>query len=405
MKTRVLFVDDEPKVLEGLRRMLRGMRHEWDMDFVTSGADALERFDNQSFDIVVSDFRMPGMNGAQLLSKLQDVDPDSIRIVLSGMTKRESILRLVGPAHQYLSKPCTAEMLKSTIKHALELREVVTNENIRRVVSQIGALPSLPSFYSELMEEMQSEDASIKRIGEIMSSDVGMTAKVLQLVNSAYFGLPRHVASPADAVILLGMETIMALVLSVQVFSQFAQDQIKAFSLDQLMVHSIETGTLAKAIAAEGGLEKTDRDFALLAGLLHDCGKLLLAANFSKDYDSALELRANEGIGLTEAEQEIFGCSHAEIGGALLGIWGISDPIVEAVALHHRPNSTPDPSFSPLTAVHVANGLEHENGEGGTSHSSPFFDMKYLTQLQITDRLQDWRELMRRIVNNEHTNN
>ena len=404
MKTRILFVDDEPHVLRGIQRMLFDMDDEWSMDFVTSGEEALKILDNDSFDVVVSDLRMPGMSGEQLLRTIQERHPNMIRIVLSGHSKRESIIRLIGPAHQYLTKPCDAEDLKSSVKRSRILRDVVATKTIKRIVSQIESLPSVPSLYFELAKELQSENASMKRVGEIISRDVGMTAEVLKLVNSSYFGLPRHVASPADAAMLLGLDTIVALVFSVQVFSHFDQNKVKAFSIDGFTLHSMKIGTLAKAIAAEEKLEKRQIDYSLLAGLLHDSGKVLLATALSEQYESVLGLMASEGIGLTEAERKILGATHAEIGAALLGIWGLSDPIIEAVALHHTPNSTLDYRFGPLTAVHVANGLEHENGEAKTSDVSSNFDLDYLTQLHVIDRLPAWRELSRRILNNERTN-
>jgi len=113
-KKRVLFVDDEPRILDGRRRMLRSMRHEWKMSFAETGQEALAILANQPFDVVVVDMRMPGMDGVQLLSEVRKRH-QIIRIVLSGTADREAILRAVGLAHQYLSKPCDAETLKSVL--------------------------------------------------------------------------------------------------------------------------------------------------------------------------------------------------------------------------------------------------------------------------------------------------
>jgi HD-like signal output (HDOD) protein len=403
MKTRILFVDDEEHVLKGLQRMLFDMDNEWSMRFVTSGEEALKILDTDSFDVAVCDLRMPGMTGEQLLRAIQERHPEIIRFVLSGQSKQEDIIRMVGPAHQYLSKPCDAEELKATVARSCALRGVVATEAINRIVSQIESLPSLPSMYFELTKELQSAVASIRRVGDIISRDVGMTAKILKLVNSSYFGLPRHVDTPASAAMLLGLDTIIALVFSVQAFSQFGQNKVKAFSIDDFTWHSIEIGTLAKAIATEEKWEKQQIDHSHLAGLLHDCGKLLLATTLSEQYESALGLMAKEGIGLTEAERKTFGATHAEVGAALLGIWGLPDPIIEAVALHHTPNSTLDYRFGPLTAVHAANGLNHENGEIKKSDSSSNLDLDYLTQLHAIDRLSAWRELSRGAHGNERT--
>jgi len=221
-KKRVLFVDDEPRILDGLKRMLRHMRDEWEMSFVESGEAALKVLESARFDVVVSDMRMPGMDGAELLTRVMERYPQIVRIVLSGHADKEMILKTVRPAHQYLSKPCDPEKLRSTVARASALRGLLADELLKQLVSQMSTLPSAPSLYNEVMNELRSGEGSVQRVGEIVSKDVGMTAKILQVVNSAFFGVPRHVESPAQAVSLLGLETIKALALSAQVFSQGA---------------------------------------------------------------------------------------------------------------------------------------------------------------------------------------
>ena len=105
-KTRILFVDDEPLVLQGLQRMLRPMRNEWEMAFVESGRRALEEMATLPFQVVVSDMRMPGMNGAQFLSHVQELYPRTVRLILSGHADKDLIMKCVGTAHQFLAKPC-----------------------------------------------------------------------------------------------------------------------------------------------------------------------------------------------------------------------------------------------------------------------------------------------------------
>ena len=221
MKKRILFVDDEPKILEGLQRTLRSMRQEWEMQFAGSGQEALECLSKEPFDVVVSDMRMPGMDGAQLLKEVMRLYPQIARIILSGHSDQEIVLKSVRIAHQYLAKPCEAETLKSVVTRTCALRELLADDAVRRMVSNMDSIPSLPSLYAEIMEEIQSPNASIQRVGKIISKDMGMTTKILQLVNSAFFGLRRHVSSPSQAVSLLGLDTIRALVLSVHIFTHF----------------------------------------------------------------------------------------------------------------------------------------------------------------------------------------
>ncbi len=262
--------------------MLRSMRHEWEMSFAENGAQALQILGERPFDVIVSDMRMPGMDGAELLKRVMERFPQIVRIILSGQSEQESIIRAMSCTHQFLSKPCDPELLKATVSRAFALRDLLANETLKQLVLQIQSLPSLPSIYVELTEALQSPDASTKQIAEIISKDVAMTAKILQLVNSAFFGLRERVSNPAQATTLLGLETIRALALSVNVFCQFDEKELPDFSLSELWSHSLTVGTLAKAICKSNSRESKMCDEALVAGFLHDAGTLVLAANLPK---------------------------------------------------------------------------------------------------------------------------
>lgn len=395
---RILFVDDEPKVLQGIQRMLRSMRHEWDMVFAQSGQEALGILAEQPADVVVSDMRMPGMDGVQFLTEVRRRYPETVRIALSGHSEREMILRAVGPTHQYLAKPCDPELLKSVVARAVALRGVLSKETLRQAVAQMQSLPSLPQVYVEMVEELRSPDASIKKVGELIGKDLGMTAKVLQLVNSAFFGLRRHVTGPSEAAALLGLDTLQALVLSVQVFAQLDHARATGLCVETLWNHSMATGTLAKRISAAEGCEARVCDHALMAGLLHDAGKLVLAANLPDEYRRALAVARDAAVAQREAEERIFGTTHAEAGAYLLGLWGLPDPIVEALAFHHCPNECLADTFTPLTAVHVANALEHEADHVAEDRDASPLDSDYLARIGLAERLPVWRELYQSLL-------
>ncbi len=393
MKKRILFVDDDPNVLAGLRRMLHPMRTEWQMAFASGGEEALAALADDAFDVVVSDMRMPGMDGAQLLCEVKQRYPRAVRIVLSGHSEKETIFRSVGPAHQYLAKPCDTKQLKDVISRACALRDLLREGSLKNLVSQMSTIPSLPETYTEIVSELQSPEASIKKVGQIISKDMGMTAKVLQLVNSAFFGLRRHVSDPAQAASFLGVDTLKALVLSLQVFSHFDAVEIEGLCLDTLWTHSVMTGALAKRIAAVEDVPEELRDYALLAGLLHDAGKLIIAANLAEPYSEVLTAVDDERLTFAEAERQILANTHAEVGAYLLGLWGLPDPIVEAVAFHHSPGRCMADGFTPLTAVHVADVLDHESNHVPEAAKARLLDAEYLERLGLADRLPAWRGL------------
>jgi len=389
----LLFVDDEPKVLQGLQRQLRAMRNEWNMNFIGGGQQALDFMATNAVDVIISDMVMPGMDGSQLLTEVIKRHSNTVRIVLSGHADREAILRLVGPAHQYLAKPCDAEELRNAIARAFALRDLLCNERLKQLATRVKCLPSLPALHHQLTAEFQKEEPSIERIGEIISRDIGMTTKILQLVNSAFFGLPQPINNPTDAIMYLGLTTVRSLVLSLQIFSQFEQRLNPGFSLDVLAHHCWMTGVAARRIAEAERKELKVRDQCFLAGLLHDVGQLILAIGLPEEYARVVAAARERNLSVGQAEQEYFGATHADVGAYLLGLWGLPNPIIEAVALHHCPSQCVVQEFSPVIAVHAADVFMHEQPGASTELPPPVLDLAHLTSLGLADRIETWRKV------------
>jgi HD-like signal output (HDOD) protein/CheY-like chemotaxis protein len=387
----VLFVDDEPNVLRGLERQLHHMRGEWNTAFVSSGAKALELMTATPFDVIVTDMRMPGVGGSQLLAEVSNRCPQTIRIVLSGMCDREAALSSVAGAHQFLSKPCDVKLLKTAVERALTVQADLEGGALKKFIARIVALPSLPSIYMDLVEAAQDPNTSAHKLGKILSQDVAMTAKVLHLVNSPLFGIRRPVLNPSDACIFLGTDTIRTLVLSVGVFSQFKGRG--RFSAVELQSHSLQTADLARRIARLEQLPRDTVEECFLAGMLHDVGKLVMAVNCGAEYDACLAAGATTGRSMGEIECEAFGITHEDAGMYLLRLWGLSDAVTAAVALHHRPNQSPDRSLTALGIVHAANVLVHNPAAPAAA-----FDLAYLTRVNAMAALLDWQKLARRAI-------
>lgn len=391
----VLFVDDEPKVLQGLKRMLRTQRRDWEAAFAESGNEALGLLEKERFDVVISDMRMPGMNGVQLLTEIKGRYPDIVRIILSGEADQDLAMKAVNVSHQFLNKPCDADTLKNTISRTCSLSGLLQSDSMKRTVSRIDTLPSLPSIYLEIMDELQSPEASVRKAGKIISKDVAMTAKVLKLVNSAYFCLPRHISSPEQAVVILGLDTIKSLVLVIQIFAKFELKKWQRPFLDQLWNHNIMTGQVAKMIAKKENRDPVTVDHAFMAGLLHDSGKLILASSFSEQYKEITAMAQDKKGSIRELEEEILGISHAEVGAYLMGLWGLPIPIIEAIAYHHSPNRCLEKQFSPLTAVYIANMLSRERIKADQDKTDSQFDYEYISALDLPVKLLEWRKISR----------
>ena len=384
---RILFVDDEPKVLDGLRRMLYPYRNEWHMVFVSSAAEALQQLSQSPFDVLVTDVRMPQMSGIELLSEVVERHPQVVRMVLSGMADKEVTLPSVMLAHQYLDKPCDATTLRAAVERVFQLHVILENPGLKQLISRLHSLPSVPAVYTKLMEALQSEEVSPKEIGRIISQDMAMTAKILQLVNSAFFGPRRPITNPTEAVVYLGADTVKALALSVSVFSQFDAQRIPGFSIEALRDHGMEVAALARQIAATLRLSKAELDDVFLGGLLHELGKLVLAANYPKEYTEALRKTREAGIPAREAELETFGTTYADIGAYLLWLWGLPDAVTEIVARHPQPG--PGTAAGSVVAVHVADALTDQE-------SRQSVNLECLAALGLMDQLAAWKQLRKR---------
>jgi HD-like signal output (HDOD) protein/ActR/RegA family two-component response regulator len=354
MKPAVLFVDDEPQVLDGLRDMLRCRRKELRTEFANGGAEALARLQAEPFDVVVSDMRMPGLDGAQLLERVRDEHPDAVRVILSGQANEEAVLRMVPVAHIALAKPCTGAQLGAMVARACAIRTLLEDPALRASVHGIGALPSPPAVAQELLAAVEADDLSAAALARIAERDVALAAKVLQLVNSGFFGVPQEITDLQRAVPLLGVDVLRTLAIRQGALREFRADPaLSGFSLEAFEQRSRRVGRLASQLTKTGEDART----AGAAGLLHDVGALVLASRAPQRYSAALAAAAAApDTPLSDAEAEELGVSHTAIGGYLLALWGLPDVVVEAVRHHHAPLAAPlaDGPLDVVDAVRVA---------------------------------------------------
>lgn len=390
---RILFVDDESKILDGIRRMLHADRKRWDMQFAVGGDAALQACEAATFDVVISDMKMPGMDGATLLTHIRDRFPSTARIILSGYSEITLTTRAVPVAHRYLAKPCNAAELQSTIERVCALQDIMHSPEIQQIVGMIGELPSLSTSYASLAQAVQAPDASIDTVAKIIEQDVAMSAKVLQLVNSAFFGLARALTNVHSAVGYLGMETVKNLALTSEAFRVFVPDRrIPKGVCEAMQRHAQRTA----AIAAILPIDPKTRDVTVLAALLHDIGRLVLASKMPDQFCSTLSQATERKCEPFEAEESLIGTSHAEIGAYLLGLWGIPNLAIDAIAHHHHPTRIPHSGLDSSLAVYVADLLADQESVESELRET---DRICLEELGILPRFAEFRELARQIRN------
>ena len=343
---RVIFVDDEPRVLEGLKRMLRPKRNEWQMTFVGSAQAALDALKAEPCEVVVTDMRMPGMNGAELLEVVQREYPGHHPPDPLGPGRNrighEGARRLAPVPLQALRRGNPAGHHQPRVRAARSRRQ----RAVKTLVARINKLPTLPATYQKLVECLQEPELRTSTTSRsIISTDPSMTARLLKVVNSAYFGLAKPVADVARAGALLGLDRIMALVLGQGIFSGCDPPKVRGFSLDALWTHSVATATAAHRIAIDEHLDKrpggrrVSRRHAARhrqAGARHGHAGAIRAACSSWRGDRPGELQQIEMLELQAA--------HTDVGAYLVGLWGLPNTIAEAIAYHEDPAQSTDPS-------------------------------------------------------------
>jgi putative nucleotidyltransferase with HDIG domain len=395
-KHSILFVDDDPLILKGFRRSMDEYSDDWNVDFASSGKEALTKLAQNPFDAVVTDMHMPGMDGIQLLDAVSRDMPGVMRFVLSGNTSDAQIMQSTHLVHQMIPKPSDMDKIYSIVERSCRLRDQLSNPHLLRIITGIKTLPSVPLLYNRLIKELQSEDASAQAVGNIIAQDAAMTAKILQLVNSAFFGLADSVSSPQRAVTILGLNTVKALVLGIQVFSEYQGRTNLPISVDAIWKHSMLVSNLAYSIARDLKLSTQEREDARVSGVLHDIGKLMLF----KIPDVFQQIRFNKnGLILIESEYKVLGTSHAEMGAYLLGIWGLPTPIIEAVAYHHKPGNNISAKAGLLTALHVANGLMNLCVHEKNGAFAAYLDTDYLQKVGVGKQLDEWKQNAQNLIN------
>lgn len=321
----VLFVDDEEDILSAIRSSLRKERKRFDFRFAVGGADALAQLEQRPADVIVSDMRMPGMDGAELLERAKAVCPESVRIVLTGEAEPALMRRSLTVAHQWLSKPCDRETLLAALEAAVRYRNLLVDHELKEAAARVDTLASPPRLYSELMAMAASTETSIDDIAFVAGGDPAVAAKLVQLANSAFSaGVP--VVDVHGAIVRVGLGNLCQLVLSVELLDRW-KGATAPPGLD------LETNARLGDVAAHVSAQwcPTDAGVAGLGALLHNIGVLVEAEATPDRLSASYEVALDAGTTLVEVQRNERGSSHLDLAGHLLSIWGVPAAIALAV--------------------------------------------------------------------------
>jgi HD-like signal output (HDOD) protein len=351
---RVLFVDDDPRVLHGLQVGLRPQREHWQMAFAQGGPAGLEVLRAEPQDVVVTDMRMPGMDGAALLSAVMGAYPRVGRVVFSAYADRRSIVRALGVAHQFVAKPCQPEVMVKVVERMYDLQWMVWNPQVREFLSRLTGVPPLSALRPRLAELVAPAAASLGELRRAMERDIPLAAKVLQVAN-AHLPTGRFVSDLGQALEVLGIESGRSMLLS----SRLVQSAEQATPIDGLSFSNRYERSLLVARIARRLLEPRGQgETAYAAALLADLGSVVLGLCWPDEYADVI--RQSGPVPTPHHEQLTFGFTHADAGAYLLGMWGLPAAIVQAVAHHHHPFDLPSAERSVASAIEIAEILATE---------------------------------------------
>ncbi|WP_073260795.1 HDOD domain-containing protein [Cryptosporangium aurantiacum] len=376
---RVMFIDDEPNILSGLRRMLRTQRGEWDMQFANSGAEGLALMAEQPVDVLVCDMRMPGMDGVQVMAAVRERHPSTARIILTGQTDRESVIAALGLTQRFLLKPCRPEDLVAAIEQVVAVRQAVTEGQIQAFLGSVHSLPRPPAVYTQIVEMAARPDCDVADLVQIIEHDIATATEVLKLVNSGVFCSPHPVDTLAGAVVLLGFDAIQALALASSALRSDVPTP-ESFDLDALAHYSMVVAAMCRKIAAGEGADRNGVSAAFLSGLLHSVGLLVQVGANPRGWD-VVRAGCRDPWAQAEAEVQVFGCTSTQASAYLLGLWGFAEPIVHTVL--EQPVRPGDPVATP--AAHTLAYARMRAGYPATE----VVPGTYLTEVRLA-RWDEW---------------
>ncbi|MFQ3265049.1 MAG: HD-like signal output (HDOD) protein [Colwellia sp.] len=368
---KVMFVDDEIMILKGLKRAF--FRNKWQILFADSGNKALKILEQESVDFIVSDMRMPGMNGVELFEKVATLYPQVVRIILSGHSDEEAAKKACFVAHQWFNKPCQPQVLEEMLEHIYKIKGSLPQEKVQQLVGKIKTLPSPPKVYMQLSAAIKDKSMDIDSISKIIGDDPALVAKILQLTNTSFFSNGKQVESISEAITRLGVDLVCCIVITAETYDKISE--IPGYSIIDEQKHCLSTARLAASM-----VEPSLRQETILVGLLHNIGKFILYEVSPQVMAVYIEKRII-GADNIDLEQRLFYADHTQLAGYLLHLWNFSYKLIENIVLHHQPRKLTQNAFGSGAAVYVASRLLRKQE----------VDKTFIEHFNLADKIKVWK--------------
>lgn len=385
---RLVWLDHEQQVADTHRRALRTVRPEWKVVLVTTAAEALNALEAAPADFFISELGRPPADGVALFETVKERWPSTVRIALSEFTEKSVALRLERSVHRFLHKPCDAYMLAMLIERSSTLRGIIDDPAIVAAIGGLESIPRPPVTVQALEKVLADPDAGVIAVAAVISRDAALTARLLRVVNSSFFGVGRQITRVDAAVNFMGVSLVRAIALADGATRSFSVTP-DVLDLDEWNMHAVRVAATARDITASNSpQDRSLADEAFLAGLLHDVGQIVLAGVAPRRWKGLERDARLDALAVNEIEDRTRNVSHALVGAYLLSLWGLPANVVEAVAFHHTPERLAGPLFDASLAVHIADGLVVRT----PGRVAPQLHMPTILSAGITEeQLQTWR--------------
>lgn len=396
-KPTVLFAGPDPVSVGQFHTQVPKDQSTWELATAESGEETFRHLKQGRFDAVIFDDEFPR---SELDAFYQTLEPQSSTVAFIRSDRMAPSAEGEVPL-PVLSKRSDLKAVDSAIRRGLLRRELGLNAAVQTLSSETKTVPSLPSTFQQICRELENPEVDLETVAMHLSNDPVISARVLQAVNSAAFGLAREISNTFEAVSLLGVEETRSLVLFSGMVAQFDASRCAGFMVEAYWMHSLITAQFARWICRQEACPKTTGEQAYTAGLIHDLGKLILAANLPERYTETIRHMKSNRCSAAVAEAEILGVDHALLAGYMLADWALPYEIIEAVAFHHEPQRSDSDPFSPCAAVHIADALAHERNAGEKDTTLERLNLPFLQSRGVLDHYPDWRKICGKLEDSE----
>jgi CheY-like chemotaxis protein/HD-like signal output (HDOD) protein len=351
----ILFVDDEDNVLRGLGRMLYAQRGAWRMRFATGAREALSLLEAAPADVVVSDMRMPDVDGASLLHIVRRRWPATVRIVLSGHAEESAMIRALGAAHRYLAKPCPKETLIAVIESAVDLRRKLPVDKEPLLLCSAGDLSSPGPVYAALLDVLAKPTLHQDALCDVVKRSDSLCAKLLHAANSGLVASRTPVATIDRAIDLLGVVALKAIAAEDAVETSLPTAMAARTGLAEEQAIAAEAQRLIGRWGVASGVSAQDRETAATVVVLSTVGYAAACAALKPAaVMEALARAADSGESRPQAVSDLLGAPVGGFGALLLALWGLPDGLVEGVLCAADPEASAAPDSPAVGLAHLA---------------------------------------------------